>query len=111
MQEFTSAEKRQLRAEKFEREAERTTNEQSATLATVQRDTALAWLDRYFAEAMAAVVVEQTRAARLEIEAAATAYRGGRVIRRRYLPPAQLLYRWRIAQARPNAAFAQQQSR
>ena len=78
MQEFTSAEKRQLRAEKFEREAERTTTEKSATLATVQRDTALAWLDRYFAEAMAAVVSEQAKAARLEIEAAETAYRGGR---------------------------------
>ena len=78
MQEFTSAEKRQLRAAKFEREAERTTTEKSATLATVQRDTALAWLDRYFAEAMAAVVAEQAKAARLEIEAAETAYRGGR---------------------------------
>ena len=78
MQEFTSAEKRQLRAEKFEREAERTTTEKSATLATVQRDTALAWLDRYFAEAMAAVVAEQAKAARLEIEAAQSTYRGGR---------------------------------
>ena len=78
MQEFTSAEKRQLRTEKFERQAERTISEKSATLATVQRDTALAWLDRYFAEAMAAVVSEQARAARLEIEAAETAYRGGR---------------------------------
>jgi outer membrane protein TolC len=78
MQEFTSAEKRQLRAEKFEQEAERTTTEKSAILATVQRDTALAWLDRYFAEAMAAVVADQANAARLEIEAAETAYRGGR---------------------------------
>jgi outer membrane protein TolC len=78
MQEFTSAEKRQLRAEKFEREAERTTTEKSATLAVVQRNTALAWLDRYFAEAMASVVADQANAARLEIEAAETAYRGGR---------------------------------
>ncbi|HZM46072.1 MAG TPA: TolC family protein [Burkholderiales bacterium] len=78
MQEFTRSEKRLLRAEKFEREAERTTTEKAATLATVQRDTALAWLDRYFAEAMAAVVIEQTKAARLEIEAAETAYRAGR---------------------------------
>ena len=78
MQEFTSAEKRQLRSEKFEREAERTTTEKSATLASVQRDTALAWLDRYYAEAMAAVVSEQTAAARLEVDAAETTYRGGR---------------------------------
>ena len=78
MQEFTRSEKRQLRAEKLEREAERTTTEKAATLATVQRDTALAWLDRYFAEAMAGVAVEQSKAALLEMEAAETAYRGGR---------------------------------
>src|SRR5688572_18461397 len=46
MQEFTRAEKRQLRAERFEREAERSLAEKSASLATLQRDTALAWLDR-----------------------------------------------------------------
>ena len=78
MQEFTREEKRQLRAERFNREAERALAEKSATLATIQRDTALAWLDRYYAEAMAAVVAEQIKAARLEIEAAETAYRGGR---------------------------------
>ncbi|OGA22326.1 MAG: heavy metal resistance protein CzcC [Betaproteobacteria bacterium RIFCSPLOWO2_02_FULL_67_26] len=78
MQEFTRGEKRQLRTERFEREAERTLAEKSATLATIQRDTALAWLDRYYAEAMAAVVSEQIKEARLEIEAAESAYRGGR---------------------------------
>ncbi len=78
MQEFTREEKRQLRAERFEREAERSLAEKSATLATIQRDTALAWLDRYYAEAMAGVIAEQIKAARLEIEAAETAYRGGR---------------------------------
>jgi outer membrane protein TolC len=78
MQEFTRGEKRQLRAERFEREAERSLAEQSATLATIQRDTALAWLDRYYAEAMAAVIAEQIRETRLEIEAAESAYRAGR---------------------------------
>ena len=78
MQEFTRAEKRQLRAERFEREAERSLAEKSSTLAMIQRDTAIAWLDRYYAEAMAAVVAEQIKAAQLEIEAAESAYRGGR---------------------------------
>ena len=78
MQEFTRGEKRQLRAERFEREAERGLAEKTATLATIQRDTALAWLDRYYAEAAAAILSEQTREARLEIEAADTAYRSGR---------------------------------
>jgi outer membrane protein TolC len=78
MQEFTRGEKRQLRAEKFEREAERVLAEKTATLASIQRDTALAWLDRYYAEAAAAIVSEQSKEARLEIEAAETAYRSGR---------------------------------
>jgi outer membrane protein TolC len=77
-QEFTRGEKRQLRAERFQREAERSMAEKSAILALIQRDTALAWLDRYYAEAMAAVVAEQSKEARLEIEASETAYRAGR---------------------------------
>jgi outer membrane protein TolC len=78
MQEFTRGEKRQLRAERLELEADRSLAEKSATLAMIQRDTALAWLDRYYAEAMAAAVAEQIKAARLEIEAADNAYRSGR---------------------------------
>lgn len=78
MQEFTRGEKRQFRAERFEREAERASAEKTATLAGIQRDTALAWLDRYYAEAMAAVVAEQITESRLEIEAADGAYRAGR---------------------------------
>lgn len=78
MQEFTRDEKRRLRAERFEREAERSLAEKSATLATIQRDTALAWLDRYYAEATAAVIAELIKAARLEIEAAESAYRAGK---------------------------------
>jgi len=78
MQEFTRGEKRQLRAERFEREAERSLAEKSATLAMIQRDTALAWLDRYYAEAMAAAVADQAREIGLEVEAAENAYRVGR---------------------------------
>lgn len=78
MQEFTRGEKRQFRAERFEREAERGSAEKTLILANIQRDTALAWLDRYYAEAMAAVVAEQITESRLEIEAADGAYRAGR---------------------------------
>jgi len=78
MQEFTRGEKRQLRAERFDREAERSLAEKSATLAMIQRDTALAWLDRYYAEAMAALVAEQITETRRETEAAESAYRAGR---------------------------------
>jgi len=78
MQEFTRGEKRQLRTERLNRETERAQAEKSTTLAMIQRDTALAWLDRYYAEAMAALVAEQVTEARLEIQAAESAYRTGR---------------------------------
>jgi outer membrane protein TolC len=78
VQEFTRSEKRQLRAERFEREAQISLAEKTALLASIQRDTALAWLDRYYAEAMAAVIAEQAGQVKLEIVAAESAYRAGR---------------------------------
>ena len=78
MQELTRGEKRRLRAERFEIEAEKSLAERSGTVAAIQRDSALAWLERYYAEAMARVIVEQIAQARLEIEAADSAYRAGR---------------------------------
>src|SRR5262245_35306208 len=44
MQELTRAGKRALRAERSEREAERGLAEKMASVASIQRDTALAWL-------------------------------------------------------------------
>jgi outer membrane protein TolC len=78
MQEFTGAQKRKLRGERFEREADKSLAEKAVTVSEIQRGSALAWLDRYYAEAMAALMTEQIRQARLEIEAAESAYRGGR---------------------------------
>jgi len=78
MQEFTRAEKRRARAERFERDADRQLAERSASVATIERETALAWLDRYYAEAQSAVIAEQARQARTELEAAEAAYRAGR---------------------------------
>jgi outer membrane protein TolC len=78
MQEFTRAEKREARAERFEREAEKSLAEKEVSLAAIQRDTALAWLDRYYAEAMQMVISEQSRQAQIEIEAAESGYRAGR---------------------------------
>jgi outer membrane protein TolC len=78
MQEITRSDKRQARADRFEREAEKTLAEREATVAAIQRNTALAWLDRYYAEAMATVVAEQSQEARVEIEAAESGYRAGR---------------------------------
>jgi outer membrane protein TolC len=78
MQEITREEKRNLRAQRFEREADKDRADKQVMTASIQRDTALAWLDRYYAEAMVAVVADQQQQARLEIEAAESAYRAGR---------------------------------
>lgn len=77
-QEWTRASKRQLRAQRFDREGEKTQAEKAAIIATIQRETASAWLERHYAEAMAALIVEQKKAAELEIMAADAAYRSGR---------------------------------
>jgi outer membrane protein TolC len=78
MQELTRGEKRELRARRFDREAEKSIAEKDAAIASIQRNTALAWLDRYYAEAMLAVIAEQAEQVKAEIVAAEGAYRGGR---------------------------------
>lgn len=78
MQELTRSDKRRLRAERFEREAEKAIAEKAATTATIERETALAWLDRFYAEAMSTALAEQIDQAKLEIQAADSAYRAGR---------------------------------
>jgi hypothetical protein len=50
-QELTRADKRHWRADRFEREAEKFVAEKTAAGASIERDTALAWLDRYYAAA------------------------------------------------------------
>jgi outer membrane protein TolC len=78
MQEFTRSEKREARSDRYQREAEKSLAEKAASVAAIQRDTALAWLDRYYAEAMLAVIAEQSRQAQLEVDAAESEYRAGR---------------------------------
>ncbi|HEX4782108.1 MAG TPA: TolC family protein [Usitatibacter sp.] len=78
MQELTGSDKRELRSRRYELEAEKSEVERDAVIAAIQRDTALAWLDRYYAESMAGVVDAQIREARLEIEGTESAYRAAR---------------------------------
>ncbi len=78
MQELTRADKRQSRAERFEREAEKSVAEKVASVAAIQRDTALAWFALYYAQAMTAVIAEQGAQGKLEVQAAEGAYRAGR---------------------------------
>jgi outer membrane protein TolC len=78
MQEITRSDKRQLRTDLYNHQAEKTLAEKNSIAATIERDTAIAWIDRYYAEAMAAAISEQSAQAKLEIEAAESAYRSGR---------------------------------
>ena len=77
-QELTRGDKRQLRSARYEREVEKVELERAANTASIQRDTALAWFDRWYAEAMAVAIAEQIAAARLEVAGADAAWRGGR---------------------------------
>src|SRR5882724_5395403 len=58
MQELTRGEKRDLRAQRYAGEANKAAAEKDAAIASIDRNTALAWLDRYYAEAMARVIAE-----------------------------------------------------
>ena len=77
-QEFTRDGKLKARAARFEREAEVAEAGRELALANLQRDTAMAWLDRYHQERMREVLITQRDEAKLQIEAADAAYRGGR---------------------------------
>ena len=78
MQQFTRSDKRAARSARFDREAEAAESGRTLALANLQRDTALAWLDRYYQERVREILVAQRDEARLQIEAADAAYRGGR---------------------------------
>lgn len=76
-QEFTRDSKLKARAARFEREAEVAEAGRELALANLQRDTAMAWLDRYYQERMREVLINQRDEAKLQIEAADAAYRAG----------------------------------
>ena len=78
MQELTRKEKRTLRAERYELEAQKGLTEKDALRAAIQRDTALAWMEAWYAEAMAGVVAQMRVRGLQEVQAADAEYRGGR---------------------------------
>lgn len=78
MQEFTRSDKRKARSARFNREAEAAESSRALALTNLRRDTAMAWLDRYYQERMLDVLRTQRAEAGLQIEASDAAYRGGR---------------------------------
>lgn len=78
MQEITRADKLKYRADQFEISAQKTQAEKSLNTASIQRDSALAWLDRYYTGRQLELVDEQLSQTQLEQQAAQSAYKGGR---------------------------------
>ena len=78
MQELTRADKLGARSARFEREAEVAEAARALALANLRRDTAMAWLDRYFQERMLELLKAQRAETALQVEGADAAYRGGR---------------------------------
>ena len=78
MQELTRADKRTSRSDRYTRMADKIAADKIVAIANLQRDTALAWLDRYYAEQALVILTELTSQARQEIAAATGAYRGGK---------------------------------
>ena len=77
-QEITRSDKLKARSARFDREAESAEAARAVALADLRRDTAKAWLDRYYQERMQDLLRTQRAEAGLQIEAANAAYRGGR---------------------------------
>ena len=77
-QEITRGDKLKARSARFDREAESAAAARVVALADLRRDTAKAWLDRYYQERMLDLLRSQRAEAGLQIEAADSAYRGGR---------------------------------
>lgn len=78
MQELTASDKRRLRANQLERTADKATAEKEVVTARIERETAQAWIDLYFAKQMAGLVRQQVSQAQLDLEAAEAAYRAGK---------------------------------
>lgn len=78
MQELTASDKRRLRAAQLERTADKASAEKEVEIARVERETAQAWIELYFAKQMADLVRQQVSQAQLDLEAAEAAYRAGK---------------------------------
>ena len=78
MQEITRPSKLRARAAESEKAVQLAEAKKAQTFVEVRRDSAIAWLDRYYAEATQRTVSQQLATARLEVEGAEAAYRGGR---------------------------------
>lgn len=77
MQAFPVERKRQARSQRFEREADVALATRAQRAASLRRDTAIAWFERYAQEQRVSLLRAQLRESRLQLQAAEAAARGG----------------------------------
>lgn len=77
-QEMVRTPKLQLRAQRFEREAVRTQAESQLNRVNIRQGTALAWIDRYYAQQLRELVLRQLKETRLQAQTAQAGYGIGR---------------------------------
>src|SRR5882762_3176456 len=77
MQEITRPTKLRARATESEQAVRLAEAQKAEALVSIERDTALAWLDRYNAELVEQTALQQVQVARLDLTAAEAGYRGG----------------------------------
>lgn len=78
MQEFPSAEKRRLKSQRAERDAERGSAAVEATTLAIERETATAWVNRHFAMAAESTIAAQRAEAELNAKTTEASYRAGK---------------------------------
>lgn len=78
MQELPRAEKRALRVERVQRDADRIRADRELALLEIQQETALAWIARAYSMALVELLTAQLAEARLQVQGAEVAFRGGR---------------------------------
>lgn len=78
MQELTSSDKRRLREERVLRDGERVRAERLATASAIELESALAWIERRYAQVLAQLIRQQVEENRLQAEGAELAFRTGR---------------------------------
>lgn len=77
-QEITRSDKRQLKTERFERDADRAQAQRQLVFSGLQKGTALAWLEVYYMQAMRILVQQQLDETNLQGQGAEIAFRSGR---------------------------------
>jgi len=77
-QTLTREDKRQARSARFEREGDAAQAMRRMQLSALRRQTALAWLDRYYRQQLVDLLIRQRDEAALQTEAAEAGFRAGR---------------------------------